>query len=621
MPTAVALAILAFILALPGAAAAGVITPGLEDRLARAGDTGTVPVIVTLRAQVDAADYGGRRAALITALRRTAARTQPEVVEDLDGDVRRFWLVNAFAVSATPAEIAGLAADPDVETVDEDRPVRVAAAGRTLQLSDPFPDAGEGDWGLAASRVPQVWRRFGVTGRDVRVGSIDTGVDPSNPDLRGKVVAWRDFVSGIATPYDDNGHGTHTVGTMVGGDAGGAPVGVAPGARAVVAKAIGRDGVGPGSALLAAAEWMTDPDGNPATADQPVVVNNSWSAENPNDPWFRAMIRRWLDLGIVPVFAAGNTGPSPGTIGSPAGYPETLAVGALSEEGELADFSSRGPVRWEDVDGTGPAAGTAFVKPDLVAPGVGITSTVANGYLSFSGTSMASPHVAGVVALLAEANPQVRGVTAIQLLRATSADMGPAGPDVRFGWGRMNAEAAVAAAVGATAQTAPGTRFTRTPGRVTRRTRVAFDVATEGAPAYRWRVDDGTWSEPTTRGRLVMDLAEGRHVVQTQAVDAAGGSVDPTPARHVVTVDRTPPRLRLTVTRTRGGALLRARATDALSRLRPGSVRWRLPGSARAGAATRVSSRAGGRVAVRVSAMDRAGNRAVLRRTIRLTPR
>lgn len=621
MPTAVALIVCACLLALPALAAGGEVTPALRDRVATTAPEETIPVIVTLQDQVDADDYAGRRAALITALRRTAARTQPDVLDNVDGEARRFWLINALAVEATPAEIADLGADPEVATVDLDRPVRVTDAPRIANAIEPFPDPGEGNWGIAASRVPQTWARFGVTGRDIRVGSIDTGVDPDNPSLRGKVVAWRDFIAGRPAPYDDNGHGTHTIGTMVGGEVTGSPVGVAPGARAVVAKAIGRSGVGPGSALLAAAEWMTDPDGDPATADHPVVVNNSWSADNPNDPWFRDMIRRWLELGIVPVFAAGNSGPGPETIGSPAGYPETLAVGAVDTDQTLAEFSSRGPVRWQDADGTGPVAGTPFTKPDLVAPGVGITSGVGPGFLSFSGTSMASPHVAGLVALLAEANPAVRGETAIQLLRATSADMGAAGPDTDFGYGMVNAEAAVAAAVGASAQATTDTRFTLTPGRVSRRTRVAFDVAVQGAAAWRWRVDGGAWSAPVTGRRLHLSLREGRHVVQAQAVTPETGETDTTPARHVVIVDRTPPRLEIRVTRRRDGALLRASAADTGSRVKPTSLRWTLPGATRWGSTARVPAAARGLVRVRLAAKDRAGNRAVVTRTIRLTPR
>lgn len=544
MPAAVTLAALV-LSAFTSTALGGEIGPNLRARLdAGVAPEATVPVIATLTQQVDGADYAGRRAALIQAMKRTAADTQGEVLAQVDDTATRYWLVNAVAVDATPAEVEALAADPEVATVELDRPVRIADAGPSMANQPTFPDAGPGDWGLGAARVPQAWRRFNVTGRGIVVGSIDTGVDPANPELAGRVVAFRDFINGHPDAYDDNGHGTHTIGTMIGGSKGGAPVGVAPEANVVVAKAAGANGVGPGSALLAAAQWMTDPDGNPATADQPVVVNNSWTAPDANDPWFRQMVRAWLDLGIVPVFAAGNNGPDPGSIGSPAGYPEVLAVGAADEDGALSDFTARGPVIWENRDGLGPVAGTRIIKPDIVAPGVGITSTVRDGYVASTGTSMASPHVAGTVALLAQANPNVRGQAAIDLLKATITDRGVPGPDPVYGGGQLNAEAAVAAAVGApatdpaTARAASApleTRFARTPAARTASRRVTFVVRPSGTRTYRWRVNGRRWSSPTSKARLNVTLSRGRQVVEAQAV-APGVAVDATPARSVVTV-------------------------------------------------------------------------------------
>ena len=152
-------------------------------------------------------------------------------------------------------------------------------------------------------------------------------------DLAGKIAAWRDFVAGSPTPVDENGHGTHTAGTMVGGSAGGAPIGVAPGAKLIVARAMGANGVGHRQRAAGRRRVDDRPGRQPgARADQPAIVNNSWSASTANDTWFRPMIRRWLDLGIVPVFAAGNNGPTTGSVGSPAGYPEAIAVGAIDTD-------------------------------------------------------------------------------------------------------------------------------------------------------------------------------------------------------------------------------------------------------------------------------------------------
>jgi subtilisin family serine protease len=430
------------------AAASAEITPSLRSALATAAPGEDLPVVVTLDAQVDPRRYAGAPDELLRALRRTAGRSQPEVIEAADAPVERFWLVNALALRATGAEVRALERQDGVATVSLDAPVRTTGV-----LPPSFPTPGP-VWGVPAVGAPQAWAR-GLTGAGVRIGSIDTGVDAAHPELVGKVAAWHDFVAGRPAPYDDNGHGTHTIGTMVGGAAKGTPIGVAPGATVVVAKAMDARGVGRASVILAAAQWMADPDGDPATADQPQVVNDSWGTSIPNDPWFRPMVRQWLALGIVPVFAAGNTGPGPSTIGSPADYPETLAVGATDTSGAVAPFSARGPVVWSDPDGLGPAAGTALTKPDLVAPGEDVVSSVpGGGYLSYSGTSMAAPHVAGAVALVRQAAPGMAPGAVMDLLRRTAADRGAPGPDPAYGAGLLDIPAALAAA-GAPALTPP----------------------------------------------------------------------------------------------------------------------------------------------------------------------
>ena len=592
-------------LAAPAAAAP---SPQLEARLATAAPDQRIGVIATLARQVDGERYEGRREALIRALQRTARTSQGLVEDRVEGPVRAFWLVNAVAFSGTPDEIRAVAAVPGVAEVGLDVPVRVAAAPTTA--STPFPDPGAGNWGLGAIRAPGAWSTYGVSGAGVTVGTIDTGVDPANPEVAGKVVAWRDFVAGAPTPYDDNGHGTHTAGTIAGG-----AVGVAPGARLVVARAMGAGGVGPGSALLAAAEWMTDPDGNPATADQPAVINNSWSAPNANDPWFRPMIRRWLELGITPVFAAGNTGAGAGSVGSPAGYPEALAVGALDHSGATPAFSGRGPIVWQNPDGTGPAAGAVLTKPDLAAPGVGIVSGFGSGYYAFTGTSMAAPHVAGVAALVVQANPALRGAGVANLLRATAVDVGAPGPDQASGLGRVDALGAVAAARGP----APDTQFTATPGALTRDRAPRYSVALSGGGvSVRTRVDGGPWSAPAAALTFAPALPDGRHVVEAQAV-AAGGAVDPTPVRHVVTVDRAPPKVRIRFGRRGTAIVFIARVKDRGTGARRASIRWSFGRGERIGRGTRVVRRfaEGGRRRVILTARDGAGNVAYASRRFR----
>ena len=443
-------AALATLAAAPAAGQGATLSPGVAARLATATGDARVPVLVTLRSQVHADRYAGRPAALLRALRGAAGRTQAPLVASLRTPVRRFWLVNALSLDATPRQVRRLARLGAVARVDLD--------GRALAVRDaPAPPAGPGagSWGIAAIGAPQVWSRYGLTGAGVRIGTIDTGVDPTSPDLAGKVVAWRDFVSGRTTPYDDNGHGTHTTGTMVGGSADGGPIGVAPDARVLAAKAFAGNGTATSSNLLAAGQWLSDPDGNPATPDQPAVINNSWGGSVANDPWFRQMVRRWVALGIAPVFAAGNAGPAAGSVASPADYPESIAVGAVDQSGALASFSSVGPGLWTDPDHTGPPAGTVLVKPNLVAPGASIVSLVGTSYQAWSGTSMAAPHVTGVIALMHQANPALSVAQEASLLQGSARDILAPGADPGTGYGMVDAPAAVAAALGTPAATTP----------------------------------------------------------------------------------------------------------------------------------------------------------------------
>lgn len=603
-----ALAALAVLAGAPMAQAG--LSPALERELGRLAPGADLGVIITLGEQVDDARYAGRPPDLIRALRRTAELTQGPVVAGLAGPVRRFWLINALATRADATEILRLAGDPAIAEVDLDPRVRVL--GGRASAVEPFPDPGEGGWGVTAIGSPVVWHDYGITGAGVRVGSIDTGVDPRNPDLQGKIAGWRDFVSGGPEPYDDHGHGTHTAGTIVGGSARAQAIGVAPGAKLLAAKVMGGDGVGSGSAILDAAQWMADPDGNAATPDQPAVINNSWGSGDPSDTWFRPIARRWRALGIIGVFSAGNSGPDPSSVESPASYPESIAVGATDRDRVVAGFSGRGPVTWTDDDGTGPAAGTHLVKPDLVAPGVAVVSSVGTGYLAYSGTSMAAAHVSGVVALVKQANPNLGGADIENILRRSAQDLGAPGPDPDSGGGLLSARVAAEAVLGPV----PDTAFALTPRAVTHRRTLSYRVALTGATAYRSRVDGGPWGPDSSDPILRITAGEGHHVVEAQAVSPSG-IPDPRPSRHQVTVDLTPPVVSFTWRATGRRLRFFARATDRLSGPDASSLVWRFgDGVTARGASVAHAFETGARRRVRVTVRDRAGNRAVRSRTI-----
>lgn len=231
-----------------------------------------------------------------------------------------------------------------------------------------------------------------LDGSGVFLGSVDSGVDVSHPALSGKIAAFYDGMTqkpGI--PKDYQGHGTHTIGTMV-GSVGENRFGVAPGAKMISAGSV-MDTANT-IAMLKSMEFMLNPEG-PGAVKIPCAVNNSWGhPEMPDHELFYRAIEAWEAAGILAVFAAGNDG-TPQSIGIPGNHPLALTIGATGPNGKLTDFSSRGPAVMN---------GKTVQKPDLTAPGAEILSSiVGGGYEAWEGTSMSAPHVAGAVALLVQA--------------------------------------------------------------------------------------------------------------------------------------------------------------------------------------------------------------------------
>jgi subtilisin family serine protease len=429
------------------AAPPGTLDAALAHQIATAGAGQLLTAVVVLRHQADAGAIhapttAGRHVAIERALRSQATNGQDGVLRLLaqrraQGSVTRvipLWIFNGIAVTATPAVIRELASRSDVREVDADVPIQAppapgvpVKAHRLATQSAPEPN-------LTAANVPALWS-LGLRGGGTVVATMDTGVDASHPDLAGR---WRGGTNSWydpngehpAVPTDVNGHGTATMGVLVGGDAGGTSIGVAPDATWIAVKLFNDRGTATSSAVHLGFQWLLDPDGNPATADAPDVVNNSWTMSSGGcNLDFQLDLRNLRAAGILPVFSAGNYGPVAGTVLSPANNPEAFAVAATDNADLVDPSSSRGPSACADA-----------ASPALAAPGVNIHTTDLYGlYVDASGTSLAAPHVAGVLALLLGAFPDLPAERQEAALDSGATDLGASGVDDAYGYGRLDA--------------------------------------------------------------------------------------------------------------------------------------------------------------------------------------
>jgi len=424
-------------------------------------------------AQLMAAELA-RRQAVVSALQATAQRTQVDIVAYLEQqksagqvtDYTSYWIFNGLAVTGDLETLFALAARPEVEIIRANHKHQIQNPKLKVQTSNvkretssvqyPVPNTQSVEWNIGRVRADQVWRDFDITGRGVVVANVDTGVDWAHPALQSKYRGsdgnhsynWYDATATYPrAPADGHGHGTHTMGIIVGST----PdkdfhIGVAPGAQWIAVKVLDDDGFGYDTWIHAGFQWLlapTDLNGlNPDPSKAPDVINNSWgpSLLNVADLTFLPDVRALRAAGIFPVFSAGNSGKlGDGSIATPAGYSESFTVGATDFEDAIASFSGRGPSFWEEL------------KPEVSAPGVDIRSSVPGGGYQggWSGTSLAAPHVAGLAALLLSANPTLTPSELENFMKYTAADLGEPGPDHAYGWGRIDAYDAVRWALGA----------------------------------------------------------------------------------------------------------------------------------------------------------------------------
>ena len=365
-------------------------------------------------------------------------------------NITTYWIANAVSFSVEASQLDALTNADDLEYLLDDQP---------LELVEPVgQESSESGYAGSSSHMSQIGVRdlwdMGYTGHGRLVCSFDTGVEGTHPALAGNwkgvdvpsSQSWFDPY-GTTTPVDNNGHGTHTMGLMVGRDAGDT-IGVAFNAQWMSASVIdrGQSLNKTVSDIIAAFQWAADPDGNSETvSDLPDVVCNSWGIPKgllaPCDATFWQAIDNLEALGVVVIFACGNEGPNAGTIRNPAdraaAFANSFSIGAVDQTRSdllIASFSSRGPANCDNTR----------IKPELVAPGVSLRSSYrGGGYRQMSGTSMAAPVVAGCIALMREYNPDATVSEIKDALIQSATDLGSAGQDNDYGYGFINVKRAL----------------------------------------------------------------------------------------------------------------------------------------------------------------------------------
>lgn len=435
------------------AALAAPIDSHLRQQLENAAPSDEFAIIVTFqdnspRLMPKPGQFRARRAELVRTLKNRAEMSQRQVRNLLHsrgvGPVRELWINNSLALTASSEIIRVLSARPEVASVRLQQIVRVPEI-------TPMQLVGAVEPNVSLIGAPGLWAK-GFAGQGVTVATMDSGVDVHHPDLgprwRGGGNSWFDpHGEHPLQPFDRNGHGTQVMGALVGGDAGGSAIGVAPAAQWIAVKIFNDAGEASEAVIHQGYQWLLDPDGIPETDDAPDVINNSWGFEvspgvcDETVLLYRTDIQVLKSAGIAVVFSAGNTGPGANSSTAPASYPESFAVGSVG--------TLQSPTAISETSARGPSACDGTIFPEVVAPGYLVkTSDLTFGglfpdsYVFVSGSSIAAPHAAGAMALLLSAKPTLTVDQLEQALLASAIDLGAAGPDNVYGHGLVDVLAA-----------------------------------------------------------------------------------------------------------------------------------------------------------------------------------
>ena len=455
----------------------------LPEVLARAQPGELVPITIIMQTQAEPFDINelramgkeARRQYVIDVLRQVADQSQGGVLGVLAqaeqaghaANINPLWIANVVGARVTPDVALRIAKRNDVAYLNYDRPI-----GEEVFPVVPVFGSSEGDplaaveCGTALMNAPTAWSN-GYTGSGVVVGMIDTGTCITHPDIANQI--WTNageipnngidddgngFVDDIhgwsfdnggssSNINDNNGHGSHTAGTVAGDGTQGTQAGMAPDAQIQTIK-FWNNFAGEQAA------WNCMQYGAANGAD---VESNSYGwphSVNPDRATWRSVTENVMASGVVLVFAAGNEGSCCGidSVRTPGDVPDIITVGATDCNMNITSYSSRGPVSWTGVAGYNDwPYPPGKLKPTISAPGDHtISHSLCSGYVDFSGTSMATPHVAGCVALMLQANPNLDHYQVKQILKDIAIDRGASGPDNTYGAGFVDAWAAVQAA-------------------------------------------------------------------------------------------------------------------------------------------------------------------------------
>lgn len=461
-------------------------------------ETGRVELLVYFADPGLSAPVQGDPELAATALQAEAESHWERIDRDLakltsDGRVEvlnHFWVTSAVLVSAEANErtLADLAALPGaidvtpnftVEPLDDTLEIVEGETGSTTtdpaeaEAADAVADAADAaalaladaetpvTYGLDKIGADDAWRDFGARGQGVRVAVLDTGVDATHPDIGSRLVGrgsgdpsypggWINFDRTgkplVTKPTDPGSHGTHVAGTILGGSASGTSIGVAPEAELMAANVL--SGGGSTAKILAALEWVISPtDGTGAPAGRAADVINMSLGSGGFEHQLARAIRNVRDAGIFPAVAIGNKS---GTTSAPGNYFDAVAVGMTNADDQVDAGSSGGILSWGSAINSEFGWPESYVKPDISAPGVQVYSAMpGNRYGDATGTSMATPHVAGAVALIRSAQGGLSVDEVSDALKRTAWHPLPgSGPDIAYGHGRIDVHAAISSVLG-----------------------------------------------------------------------------------------------------------------------------------------------------------------------------